>query len=103
MRKVKFQIQQELGAKPEISYGAKKKVITRAGLTEWLVHTLLLVRAEEYHRAACPATLTSQRPDQVEVIGQVCPNASRTARSTAGGRFTQITAALDLTNRLLTV
>jgi hypothetical protein len=69
-RKLKFQIQQELGAKPESSYVVKGRV----GLTEWLVHTLLLVRAEEYHRAAYPATPTSQRSDQIEVIGQVRPS-----------------------------
>ena len=53
---MKFQIQQELGAKPKNSKG-RKEVITRPGLTEWLVRTLLLVSAEEYsdgsiHRSA---------------------------------------------------
>ena len=43
-RKVKLQIQQELGAKPEIS----KEGEYTPGLTEWLVSTLLLVSAEEY-------------------------------------------------------
>ena len=42
MRKVKFQIQQELGAKPETSKGAKEGNYT-VGLTEWLVRTILLV------------------------------------------------------------
>jgi hypothetical protein len=46
-RKVKFQIQQELGAKPETSKGPKGSTYT-PGLTEWLVRTLPLVSAEEY-------------------------------------------------------
>jgi hypothetical protein len=82
---VKFQIQQELGAKPETSKAANGTNYA-PGLTEWLVRTLLLVRAEEYHRAACPATLTSQRPHQIEVIGQVHPIVEeRRVRRQAGG------------------
>jgi hypothetical protein len=41
---VNFQIKQELGAKPKTS----KEGDYTPGLTEWLVSTLLLVRAEEY-------------------------------------------------------
>ena len=44
---MKFQIQQELGAKPETSKAAKETKYA-PGLTEWLVRTLLLVRAEEH-------------------------------------------------------
>jgi hypothetical protein len=44
---VKFQIQQELGAKPETSKGAKGSNYT-PWLTEWLVRTLHLVSAEEH-------------------------------------------------------
>jgi hypothetical protein len=44
---VKFQIQRELGAKPEISEDAKTSKYTPR-LTEWLVPTLLLVGVEEY-------------------------------------------------------
>ena len=44
---MKFQIQQELGAKPETSKAANGTKCA-PGLTEWLVHTLLLVSAEEY-------------------------------------------------------
>jgi hypothetical protein len=62
-----------LGAKTETSKAANGTNCA-PGLTEWLVRTLLSVSAEEYHRAACPATLTSQRPDQIEVIGQVRPH-----------------------------
>jgi hypothetical protein len=43
-RKVKFKIQQELGAKPETRKGAKEGNYT-LGLTEWLVRTLLSVSA----------------------------------------------------------
>jgi hypothetical protein len=43
---VKFQIQRELGAKPETSKAANGTK-DAPGLTEWLVHTLLLVRADE--------------------------------------------------------
>ena len=85
---MKFQIQQELGAKPESSYVVKGRV----GLTEWLVHTLLLVRAEEYHRAAYPATPTSQRSDQIEVIGQV--RCAMCKRGTLSGILGQ--AGIDL-------
>ena len=41
---MKFQIQQELGAKPKTS----KEGDYTPGPTEWLASTLLLVRAEEY-------------------------------------------------------
>ena len=44
---MKFQIQQELGAKPETSKGVKGSNYTPE-LTEWLVRTLRLVSAEEY-------------------------------------------------------
>jgi hypothetical protein len=44
---MKSQIQQELGAKPETSKGAKGSNYT-PGLTEWLMRTLRLVSAEEY-------------------------------------------------------
>ena len=43
---MKFQIQQELGAKPETSKRAKGSNYI-SGLTEWLVRTRLLVSAEE--------------------------------------------------------
>jgi len=48
-RKVKFQIQRELGAKPETSEEVKTSKYT-PGLTEWLVRTLLLVSGEGYWR-----------------------------------------------------
>ena len=44
---MKFQIQQELGAKAETSSGVKGSNYT-PGLTEWLMRTLRLVSAEEY-------------------------------------------------------
>jgi hypothetical protein len=50
---VKFQIQQELGAKPKTS----KEGDYTPGLTEWLVSTILLVRAEEYSDGASVAAL----------------------------------------------
>ena len=56
-----------------MSEGAKGSKYTPR-LTEWLVRTILLVITEEYHRPAWLATLTSQRPDQIEVIGQVRPH-----------------------------
>jgi len=56
-----------------MSEGAKGSKYT-IKLTKCLVRTILLVSAEEYHRAACPATHTSPRPDQIEVIGQVRPH-----------------------------
>jgi len=43
-QKMKFQIQRGLGARPENS----KEGDYTPGLTEWLVSTLLVVRAEEY-------------------------------------------------------
>ena len=46
-RKVKQQIQWELRSKAKNERGGEKKVITRPGLTEWLVRTLLSVSAEE--------------------------------------------------------
>jgi len=46
-RKVKFEIQKELDAKPRISQRGERSNYTH-GLTEWLVGTLLLVSAEEH-------------------------------------------------------
>jgi len=48
---VKFQIQRELGAKPETSEEIKTSKYTPR-LSEWLVPTILLVRVEEYSRKA---------------------------------------------------
>jgi hypothetical protein len=45
-RKLKFQIQQELGVKPETTKGAKGSNYA-PGLTEWLVSTLLSVSARK--------------------------------------------------------
>ena len=56
--RVKFRIQQELGAKPKTS----KEGDYTPELTEWLVSTPLLVRAEEYSdgtRAETCATIKS--------------------------------------------
>ena len=47
-RKVKFQIQQELGAKPKTSKVGDYK----PGLTEWLVRTNRLVSVEEFSAAS---------------------------------------------------
>ncbi len=46
-RKVKQQIQWELRSKAKNERRGRKKVITRPGLTEWLVPTILSVSAEE--------------------------------------------------------
>jgi hypothetical protein len=66
---VKFQIQRELGAKPETSKAANGTNYA-PGLTEWLVRTLLLVSAEEFsdgrpperlHVETSPLTILSRR------------------------------------------
>ena len=58
-KKVKFQIQQKLGAKPETSKGAKGSNYTPE-LTEWLVRTVLLVSAEEYSDGKLPGKRIEQ-------------------------------------------
>ena len=68
---MKFKIPEELGTMPETRKGAKGSYCA-LGLTEWLVSTLLLVRAEEYSDGSIHRSASGKMPYRHSVSSLCC-------------------------------